>query len=711
MDDLVTQTQTLKSSQLDIIQAYIKYQTALQNFRGLMQKLNLKRIKQEQSSSSKYYDPCNPVNYRILGNNPDLLDSGKFDLKLIKHNQKLNFLAEKTVESLVDYMAVKLNYLSLSRTQMLIEELGNESKEYVYNQSSKPLNLGAKLDKGSKLDNLEQLTTLEQDKEQTSLFNPEENQSQACNQGVRLLNVGMSGGSDSTLVLILASKLAFKYPNQYKAQAIHCIHGLDPDDQIWLDHNRKLCESLQVSLHTPVLNIVYSQGISPEDSSRKERYKALFSYCRPEQDFLLLGHQADDQVEGFLLALKRGAGPQGLSGMSFNKLTEQAMIIRPVLDLHKIEVEQLLVCLNFKYVFDLSNNYMKFDRNFMRLKVLPTIRQRFKGIDRAILRSQQLCSIEHDLAERYAQEQVTKYIISTDYEPFQKFNFKDLDLCDRSLVFMLLRTWIRQCTGQVVEFNILEQLYLLMLKEHYVNGLVSLGICDLSDHKEYVASSFLHYLCIYKEADYKNTEHFVKQHNLKLNLSALEQVLQKQELTSSITLSEPLVLEQVQYTLTYVPYNLIVEDLEQIALLKQVQRSKDTNLAPKSNLGCKELKDHLINQCFSLTYEQIEALRDNQAQICLDFDYALSSKLKARVRRHSREIKKLFVEYEIEPFARYRQPLVKLDQKVLALGNVCAVGSSIEEDFNLKGSQSQQEVQSRSLLTDQQTYYFKLQIS
>ena len=126
------------------------------------------------------------------------------------------------------------------------------------------------------------------------------------------LVVGLSGGADSTLVLLLAHHIR-KLNKNFSVKAVHCVHGLDADDPIWFDHCTLLCEKLDIEISTPKLHIVYGNGVSPEDSSRKERYSALLKESK--DGILMLGHQSDDQVENFLLALKRGSGPYGLSGM------------------------------------------------------------------------------------------------------------------------------------------------------------------------------------------------------------------------------------------------------------------------------------------------------------------------------------------------------------------------------------------------------------
>ena len=415
------------------------------------------------------------------------------------------------------------------------------------------------------------------------------------------LTVGLSGGADSTLVLLLACEIRRLNP-LYSVKAVHCIHGLDADDPIWLKHCTGLCTSLRVELVTPRLNIVYGNGRSPEEVSRSQRYAALLNDLS-EDSVLLLGHQADDQTENLLLALKRGAGPRGLSGMRFMIRDERGTIIRPLLELSKSQIIEIIEALGYTHVFDISNTYLKFERNFIRLKVLPLLRERFPGIDAAVQRSAKLCGFEHDLAHRYA---LSVYKSVFDKEKLT-FDFSELDLEDEALMTFLLRMFMLEICSLPPEFSLVEQ---------------ALNLCRISPDQN--ASIGLENSYVLRR--YRSRLYLCKKHECKVNGAYL------------LEAGQTLRLGDYCYSL---------------------ERTSDLN-----------------TPCFPY------------AKVLLDFDYTGAMRLKPNLRNHSREIKKLYTEYELPYWERGSKCLVRnpSDGQILAFADLfsqyaAAVGGSAEEEF------------------------------
>ncbi len=125
------------------------------------------------------------------------------------------------------------------------------------------------------------------------------------------LAVAYSGGADSTALLLAA---AARWPGQ--VHAIHIHHGLQAAADDFVRICESVCTGMAVPLHVVHVDASSTTGESPEDAARRARYKALAAEAlRLKVTAVLLGQHADDQVETLLLALSRGAGLPGLSGM------------------------------------------------------------------------------------------------------------------------------------------------------------------------------------------------------------------------------------------------------------------------------------------------------------------------------------------------------------------------------------------------------------
>ena len=77
-----------------------------------------------------------------------------------------------------------------------------------------------------------------------------------------------------------------------------------------------------------------------------------------------MAHHQDDQAESILLALKRGCGVRGLSGIHRFGDFGQGHCLRPLLDCSRTEIESHAQENQLTWITDSSNTDLRFDRNF-----------------------------------------------------------------------------------------------------------------------------------------------------------------------------------------------------------------------------------------------------------------------------------------------------------------------------------------------------------
>lgn len=218
------------------------------------------------------------------------------------------------------------------------------------------------------------------------------------------LAVAYSGGADSTALLLAAAEC---WPGQ--VQAIHIHHGL----QAAADDFALVCELVCAKLTTP-LHIVYvdaapAKGESPEDAARRARYSALSSAAKQlGLGSILLGQHADDQVETLLLALSRGAGLPGLSGMPAVFERSGVLFHRPLLQTPAASLRDWLTRHNIAFVDDPTNSDERYTRNRIRSRLLPMLAEAFPGFRKTFARSARHAAQAQALLAEVASEDLTR---------------------------------------------------------------------------------------------------------------------------------------------------------------------------------------------------------------------------------------------------------------------------------------------------------------
>lgn len=194
------------------------------------------------------------------------------------------------------------------------------------------------------------------------------------------LLIAYSGGLDSTVLLHALHQLQKELPMHL--QAMHVHHGLSKHADSWASFCRKTCIDLDVSLNIFQVQIDQHSGLGIEAAARDARYQALFS---EKVDYICLGHHQDDQAETMLLQLARGAGVRGLSGMAQEDVTRR--LIRPLFNLSRAELVHYAKQHQLQWIEDESNADTKFDRNFIRHEVMPTLQKKYPSISQTLARS------------------------------------------------------------------------------------------------------------------------------------------------------------------------------------------------------------------------------------------------------------------------------------------------------------------------------------
>ncbi|OHY92658.1 tRNA lysidine(34) synthetase TilS [Vibrio rotiferianus] len=213
--------------------------------------------------------------------------------------------------------------------------------------------------------------------------------------------LAFSGGVDSRLLLELLSRyqqVNSTGNNPIKCHAVYVHHGLSSNADDWADKCLMWAEQVGITCSVEQVSLDINSGDSIELLAREARYQVLSKHIQAG-DLLLTGQHADDQVETFLLALKRGSGPKGLSSMAESMPFAGGMLVRPLLAIKREQIEAAAKEEGLDWVEDESNQDTRYDRNFLRHRIVPDLSERWPSIHQAVQRSASLCAQQEALLD------------------------------------------------------------------------------------------------------------------------------------------------------------------------------------------------------------------------------------------------------------------------------------------------------------------------
>jgi tRNA(Ile)-lysidine synthase len=196
--------------------------------------------------------------------------------------------------------------------------------------------------------------------------------------------VAYSGGLDSHVLLHAMAGLRAQLGGA-EVRAVHVNHGLQGDADAWAGHCRSACERLAVACVVLEVEARPAAGQSPEAAARQVRYETLASAMCPG-DVMLTAHHQDDQAETVLLHLLRGSGPHGLAAMGPWRVFGPGWLGRPLLELPRAALRAYAEGHGLHWVDDPSNREDRFERNFLRHEVVPTLKRRWPSLTPVLAR-------------------------------------------------------------------------------------------------------------------------------------------------------------------------------------------------------------------------------------------------------------------------------------------------------------------------------------
>lgn len=203
------------------------------------------------------------------------------------------------------------------------------------------------------------------------------------------LVVACSGGADSVALAALLAAVRDRMALTLRIAYVH--HGTR--ESAWQDECVVLRTGAALGIPVNVLPLTLVR--EDEQSLREARYEALVRFAsETESNAIATAHHAEDQSETVLMALFRGAGPDGLAGMpARRRLTDEITLVRPLLRVAAGDLRYYCHVQALPYAVDPGNADAEIRRNAVR-QALTALRPLFPGLDRAVARAATLVGEE-----------------------------------------------------------------------------------------------------------------------------------------------------------------------------------------------------------------------------------------------------------------------------------------------------------------------------
>lgn len=269
--------------------------------------------------------------------------------------------------------------------------------------------------------------------------------------GDRVL-IGVSGGPDSVALL----HLLYKLKDEYKLDLFvaHLNHGLRGDeserDEKFV---KKLCKQLKTGCFIKRLKkgeLKKTKGVSLEETARRLRYRYFELLAKKYKcNRIALGHTADDQAETVLMRFIRGSGLRGLGGIP--PVRKNGLIIRPLIDVWRREIEEYLEKEGIPFVMDSTNLNSVFLRNRFRHELIPYIEKNFNpNIKECLVRMGEIFRKDEELLRKFISSEKDIYEIKEDGV---KINLKKFETLSEPEQLRIIRSAIEEFRGDLRHFD------------------------------------------------------------------------------------------------------------------------------------------------------------------------------------------------------------------------------------------------------------------
>jgi tRNA(Ile)-lysidine synthase len=193
----------------------------------------------------------------------------------------------------------------------------------------------------------------------------------------KVIAVAVSGGGDSVSLLALTHQWATLHNVKLVIMTVN--HNLRAQAIVEVKYVMNLAQDF--GYNCAVLNWNHQNNFANlQERAREARYSLMTDLCKQLDILTLLtAHHADDNLENFIIRQERKSGILGLHDSSINFIGN-IRILRPLFDIHKVELLNYLLANNIHWFEDESNLSNKYKRAQIRIALAGQDRLRKKEL-------------------------------------------------------------------------------------------------------------------------------------------------------------------------------------------------------------------------------------------------------------------------------------------------------------------------------------------
>ena len=269
--------------------------------------------------------------------------------------------------------------------------------------------------------------------------------------GFARIYLAVSGGSDSAALMQLAAGwLACTTTDRDRVCVLTVNHGL---------REQSASEAQFVSGQAAALGLRHVTldwaGEKPstriQEVARAARYRLMSQFAQKEGDadasVVVTAHTRDDQAETVLMRLGRGSGVDGLAAIPALTTMNGIAISRPLLDLSRQSLVDLLEARGVGWIADPSNDQTRFER--IRLRQAKPERAALGLSDKALARTAARMARAQTALDAIVDRTIRREMADARYTDFGVFEWTErCRALEAEFAVRLLRRYVQVAAGQ-----------------------------------------------------------------------------------------------------------------------------------------------------------------------------------------------------------------------------------------------------------------------